>query len=185
MTLRPARHLHAIVAIVVALAVLGVVSVYALTRDRHVYSSAQLVLVPTARDPAQRVQQLQTFVSSGVQGTFVEYLAAFPVRSGSLEVRPVSASRVIVVRVSRHSRPTPVLRRVVSRALAAQSQTVGDDWAVRAMAPPTPARPAGPATGALLAAGATLAATAGLIAFLVLRARHRRRYPGARRSTTG
>lgn len=156
-------------AVIVAVLTLGATLAYAAQRQRSVYSTTQLVLVPTARDPNQRISQLQTFTSSGVQGTYVEYLASQRVPGGTLEVRGVPDSRVIDVKVTRASGARDVLQGVIATALSQQAR-LADDWSARELGAPSAEAAAGPTTTVLLAAGVLLALLAGLATFAGVRA---------------
>lgn len=161
----PAAVAAITVAVLTLLATIG----YVAQRQRDVTSTAQLVLVPTGDTPDLRIQQLQSFGSSGVQGTFVEYLAAIRTPGATLEVRAVPDSRVIDLRVTRPAEAQSTLQDVLVTALRNQRRTA-DDWSARLLSRPSAETAAGPASSVLLAAGLLLALLAAVGAFAGVRA---------------
>ena len=96
------RYLPIIVALAVAVAGLG----YAAVRTPTYESSAQLVLVPQAKDPAVDADLLSSVSSAGTVGTYVELYGSADVAEAAgdpdvtITVRSVPDSRIIGVTAS-------------------------------------------------------------------------------------
>jgi hypothetical protein len=180
MTKTPGFTLRLWVAAAATVGVLCLVATawYIAERPASVDSTAQVVLVPAGTNADARLQRLQSFTSSGVAGTFVEYLSAIgsTVDGGDLTARAVPDSRVIDLRYERSSGARDRLSEILTTALAGQ-QSVVDDWQARTLRQPTAESPAGPSDATLMLAGAFLALLAALATFTALRALSRKGPP--------
>lgn len=165
------RYLPLIVALAVGIAGL----LYTATRTATYESTAQIALVPGAKDPAVDANLLSSVSSAGTVGTYVElYGSADVVRAAGdppvdITVRSVPDSRII--RITAKGPQDAVqndLRRILSAGLA-QEPRLNDSWGTAVIQQPTTPEKSPPSTAMLLLATLLLAILAGVLTAVLLR----------------
>lgn len=161
--------------IVVALAVAFVGLVYAVARTPAYESTARLVLVPQAKDPAVNADLLSSVSSAGAVGTYVELYGSADVTGAAgdppvtITVRSVPDSRIIGVTASGDEDAVKEdLRRVLAAGLA-QEPRLKDSWGTAVIQQPSEPEQAPPSTGMVLLATLLLAILAGVFTAVLLR----------------
>jgi capsular polysaccharide biosynthesis protein len=165
------RYLPIIVALAVAVAGLG----YAAVRTPTYESTAQLVLVPQAKDPAVDADLLSSVSSAGTVGTYVELYGSADVAEAAgdpdvtITVRSVPDSRIIGVTASGdEDNVQEDLRRILAAGLS-QEPRLKDSWGTAVIQQPTAPEQAPPSTGMILLATLLLAILAGVFTAVLLR----------------
>lgn len=161
--------------IVVALAVAFVGLVYAVGRTPTYESTARLVLVPQAKDPAVDADLLSSVSSAGTVGTYVELYGSADVTKAAgnppvtVTVRSVPDSRIIGITASGDEDAVQEdLRRVLAAGLA-QEPRLKDSWGTAVIQQPTAAEQAPPSTAMILLATILLAILAGVFTAVLMR----------------
>lgn len=168
------RPVTRLVVLVVALAVLGAGAGYTVTRHISYESTASVVLVPSATNPADLAAATDSFSASGTAGTFVELLAApDTVRAAhapiDITVRAVPDSRVIDVTAHGLRADVQPGLGALLQAASAREGSLRALWTMSILAQPSPPSAAGASTPLLLLAAVLLAILAALVTHVLLR----------------